>query len=143
MSCAISEHIVYIFMDPFSNHYTTINQKFKSSSALDFPGCPVVKNPAPNAGDTGLTAGVRRFYIRQGTWGWTRRPGVLQPMGLQRVGHDCATELSPRATTAGAHMPELLSSATREAPAVISPHSLQLEKAPRQQQRPSAAKKIN
>ena len=27
-------------------------------------------------------------------WWWTARPGVLQPMGSQRVGHDWATELS-------------------------------------------------
>ena len=25
---------------------------------------------------------------------WTGRPGVLRFMGLQRVGHDCATELN-------------------------------------------------
>ena len=29
-----------------------------------------------------------------GIWWWTGRPGVLQSMGLQRVGHDWATELS-------------------------------------------------
>ena len=28
-------------------------------------------------------------------WWWTGRPGVLQFMGLQRVGHDWATELNP------------------------------------------------
>ena len=27
------------------------------------------------------------------SWWWTGKPGVLQPMGLQRVGHDWATEL--------------------------------------------------
>ena len=27
------------------------------------------------------------------TWWWTRKPGVLQSMGSQRVGHDWATEL--------------------------------------------------
>ena len=25
---------------------------------------------------------------------WTKEPGRLQSMGLQRVGHDCATELN-------------------------------------------------
>ena len=25
---------------------------------------------------------------------WTGKPGVLQFMGLQRVGHDCVTELN-------------------------------------------------
>ena len=29
-----------------------------------------------------------------GSWWWTRRPGVLQSMGLQRAGHDWATELN-------------------------------------------------
>ena len=29
-----------------------------------------------------------------GSWWWTGRPGVLQPMGSQRVGHDWATKLS-------------------------------------------------
>ena len=28
-----------------------------------------------------------------GSWWWTRRPGMLQSMGLQRVGHDWVTEL--------------------------------------------------
>jgi len=28
-----------------------------------------------------------------GSWWWTGRPGVLQSMGSQRVGHDWATEL--------------------------------------------------
>ena len=27
-----------------------------------------------------------------GSWWWTQKPGVLQSMGLQRVGHDWATE---------------------------------------------------
>ena len=29
-----------------------------------------------------------------GSWWWTGRPGVLQSMGSQRVGHDCVTELN-------------------------------------------------
>ena len=29
-----------------------------------------------------------------GSWWWTGKPGVLQSMGLQRVGHDWATELN-------------------------------------------------
>ena len=29
-----------------------------------------------------------------GSWWWTGRPGVLQSMGLQRVGHEWATELN-------------------------------------------------
>ena len=31
-------------------------------------------------------------WVNSGSWWWTGRPGVLQSMGLQRVGHDWATE---------------------------------------------------
>ena len=33
-------------------------------------------------------------WVNSGSWLWTGRPGVLQFMGLQRVGHDWATELN-------------------------------------------------
>ena len=32
--------------------------------------------------------------ISSGDWWWTGKPGVLQSMGLQRVGHDWGTELN-------------------------------------------------
>ena len=32
-------------------------------------------------------------WVNSGSWWWTGRPGVLQSMGLQRVGHNWATEL--------------------------------------------------
>ena len=32
--------------------------------------------------------------VNSGSWWWTGRPGVLQSMGSQRVGHDCVTELN-------------------------------------------------
>ena len=35
-----------------------------------------------------------RVWVNSGSWWWTGRPGVLQSMGLQRVGYDWATELS-------------------------------------------------
>ena len=31
-------------------------------------------------------------WVNSGSWWWTRRPGVRQFMGSQRVGHDWATE---------------------------------------------------
>ena len=31
-------------------------------------------------------------WVNSGSWWWTGRPGTLQFMGLQRVGHDWATE---------------------------------------------------
>ena len=33
-------------------------------------------------------------WVNSGRWWWTGRPGVLRFMGLQRVGHDWATELN-------------------------------------------------
>ena len=33
-------------------------------------------------------------WVNSGSWWWTGRPGVLQSMGLQRVGHDWVTELN-------------------------------------------------
>ena len=33
-------------------------------------------------------------WVESGSWWWTGRPGVLRFMGLQRVGHDWATELN-------------------------------------------------
>ena len=34
------------------------------------------------------------ILVSSGSWWWTRRPGVLQSMGSQRVGHDWTTELT-------------------------------------------------
>ena len=36
------------------------------------------------------------LWVNSGSWWWTGRPGLLQSMGLQRVGHDWATELTLR-----------------------------------------------
>ena len=33
-------------------------------------------------------------WVNSGSWWWTGRPGVLWFMGLQRVGHDWATEMN-------------------------------------------------
>ena len=33
-------------------------------------------------------------WVNSGSWWWTGRPGMLQSMGLQRVGHDWVTELN-------------------------------------------------
>ena len=33
-------------------------------------------------------------WVNSGSWWWTGRPGVLQSMGSQRVGHDWATEMN-------------------------------------------------
>ena len=33
-------------------------------------------------------------WVNSGSWWWTGRPGMLQSMGLQRVGHNWVTELN-------------------------------------------------
>ena len=33
-------------------------------------------------------------WVRSGSWWWTGKPGVLQSMGSQRVGHNWVTELN-------------------------------------------------
>ena len=35
-----------------------------------------------------------RVWVNSGSWWWIGKPGVLQSMGLQRVGHDWVTELN-------------------------------------------------
>ena len=35
-----------------------------------------------------------RVWVNSGSWWWTGRPGMLQFMGSQRVGHDWVTELN-------------------------------------------------
>ena len=35
-------------------------------------------------------------WVDSGSWWWTGRPGVLQSMGSQRVGHDWAAEQQPQ-----------------------------------------------
>ena len=65
--------------------------KFVCFSSLKFYGCIY-----PYIWD-GWTASPTRWmwvWVNSGSWWWTGRPGVLQFMGLQRVGHDWATELN-------------------------------------------------
>ena len=38
-------------------------------------------------------------WVNSGSWWWTGKPGVLQFMGSQRVGHDWATELNWTSTS--------------------------------------------
>ena len=44
----------------------------------------------------GITDSMDMSWVSSGGWWWTGRPGVLQSMGLQRVRHDSATELSKK-----------------------------------------------
>ena len=55
------------------------------------------KGERDHKGWTGWMASLTRWtwvWASSGSWWWTRRPGVLQSMGLQRVGHDWVTELN-------------------------------------------------
>ena len=42
----------------------------------------------------GITDSWTWVWMNSGSWWWTGRPGVLQSMGLQRVGHNWVTELN-------------------------------------------------
>ena len=51
---------------------------------------------ADNRGFDGWMASLTQWiwvWVNSGSWWWTGRPGVLQSMGLPRVGHSWATEL--------------------------------------------------
>ena len=70
--------------------------------SMAFPGGSVVKNPPANAGDAGNAGSIPRS--RRSPEGemathssilalktpWTEEPDRLQPIGLQRAGHDWA-----------------------------------------------------
>ena len=42
----------------------------------------------------GITNSMDIVWVNSRIWWWTGKPGVLHFMGLQRVGHDWATELN-------------------------------------------------
>ena len=42
----------------------------------------------------GITNSVDIVWANSGSWWWTGKPGVLQSMSSQKVGHDWATELN-------------------------------------------------
>ena len=42
----------------------------------------------------GIINSMDWVWVNSGSWWWTRRPDVLQVLGLQRVGQDWATELN-------------------------------------------------
>ena len=46
-------------------------------------------------------------WVNSGSWWWTGRPGVLQSMGLQRVGHDWGTELNSTENVTSCREPRL------------------------------------
>ena len=75
---------------------------------MGFPGGSDGKEPACNAGDLGSICGSGRspeegMATHSGILAWripqTEKPGVLQSMGLQRVGHDLAYGTTTYPTT--------------------------------------------
>ena len=42
----------------------------------------------------GITDSVTWVWVNSGSWWWTGKPGVLQSMGSQRVGHEWVTEVN-------------------------------------------------
>ena len=44
----------------------------------------------------GWMASPTWVWARSGSWWWTEKPGILQAMGSQTVGHDWATELKEK-----------------------------------------------
>ena len=73
------------------------------SSGKGFPGGSVVKNLPANAGDAGDSGSIRKIPWRRKwqptpaffpAWKipWAEKPGGVQSMGWQRVGHNLVTE---------------------------------------------------
>ena len=70
---------------------------------LSFLLSPLLSLSFPKAGEgddrgwDGWMASLTQWtwvWVNSGSWWWTGRPGVLQFMGSQRVGHNWATELN-------------------------------------------------
>ena len=84
--------IMQLFLHHFPYRVTTV-------ICLGFPGDPDSKESACNAGDTGSIPWEGPLEEEMAThssilaWRilWTKEPGGLQSMGLQRVGHNWAT----------------------------------------------------
>ena len=71
---------------------------------MGFPGASDGKEFACNAGDLSLIPGLGRSLEKETAthssilaWRipWTEKPGGLESMGLQRVGHDLVTKPPP------------------------------------------------
>ena len=67
------------------------------SSVVPFSSCPQSFPASGCFPVSGLFASLTQWtwvWVNSGSWWWTGRPGMLQFMGSQRVGHDWATELN-------------------------------------------------
>ena len=92
---------MYQSITQFNSEFYMIILKVSCGSFWGFPGGTVVKNPSAIAGDVraaGLTPGSGRSLggrkwqstpvFLPGKSPWTKEPGRLQSMGLQRIGHN-------------------------------------------------------
>ena len=60
------------------------------------------------------------LWVDSRSWWWTGRPGVLQSMGWQRVGHECVNELN---WTELPHYRQLLYHLSHQAGSALSPEN--------------------
>ena len=90
-------HWLKIQRDSCYEHFMVYNFFF----FFCFPGGSAVRNLPTNTGDTGSTPGSGRSSggglgkpLQYCCWriSWTEKPGRLQSMGSQRVGHDLLTK---------------------------------------------------
>ena len=70
----------------------------QSTDSLEKPWCweRLKAGEGVNRGWGGWMASLTQWtwvWVNSGSWWWTGRPDVLRFMGLQRVGHDWATDL--------------------------------------------------
>ena len=112
LNCAVGEdswESLGLQGDPTSVHWKDWCWSWNSSTlATWFEELTQLKSPwcwerlrAGGEGDDGGWDGCMAsrtqwtwVWVDAGSWWWTGRPGVLQCMGSQRVGHDWATKLN-------------------------------------------------
>ena len=79
-----------------STVYTLLLVSWSLSVVLFWALCSM-GNISLDSGNTGNMASLIQWtwvWVNSGSWWWTGRPGVLQFMGSQRVGHNWVTELN-------------------------------------------------
>ena len=84
-------------ISPRSNHYPEADVYHAQSCFYIFYYVWLGAGEGDDRGWDGWMASWTRWtwvWVNSGSWWWTGRPGVLQSMGSQRVGHDWATELN-------------------------------------------------
>ena len=94
-----SNHLHSIYIIVFTTIYM-IFTLYLATSCVELTHCWEglgAGGKGDNRGWDGWMASPTRWtwvWVDSGSWWWTGRPGMLQFMGSQRVGHDWATELN-------------------------------------------------